>query len=181
MDGFYSYFTTQGMGAVRGNGLIFNVDPQYPRTFSYDCTINPKLEIYNYLGESMEIFDCVTILNCCHSSYATRESNVQTRSAEVLSAVREDQSAFPKAIDSAGKVTARNFRSKLSAQVSHRRGKGHESISFLAAVEELKTHSNRNRMPQFKILFGSTSAVRVPLLSPSSTLVERPVRQSFFR
>ena len=75
-----------------------------------------------------------------------------------------------KRIDSAGKVTARTFTAKLSALVSHRRGKGHESISFLDAVEELKMHSNRDRMPQFKMLFGSTSAIRVPLLSPSSTL-----------
>lgn len=119
----------------------------------------------------MEIFDCVTILDCCHSGYATRESNVQTRCAEVLSAVREDQSAFPKGIDSAGKVTARTFTAKLSALIFHRRGKGHESISFLDAVEELKAHSSRDRMPQFKMLFGSTSSVRAPLLSPSSTLV----------
>lgn len=160
-----------GHGAVRDNGLIFNADSQYPRTFNYDRTINPKLEIYNYLGESLEIFDCVTILDCCHSGYATRESHVQTRCAEVLSAVREDQSAFPKGIDSAGKVTARTFTAKLSALVSHRRGKGHESISFLDAIHELKTYSNRTRMPQFKMLFGSTSTVRVPLLSPSSTIV----------
>lgn len=67
-----------GHGAVGDNGLVFIADSQYPQTFSYDRTINPKLEIYyNYLSESLEIFDCVTILDCCYSGYAARESNVQ--------------------------------------------------------------------------------------------------------
>lgn len=162
MDGFYSY--------------------QYPRTFSYDRTINPKLGIYNYLGESLEITDCVAILDCCHSGYATRQSNVQTRCAEVLSAVREDQSARLKGIDSTGKVTAQTFTARLAALVSQRRGKGHESISFLEAVEELKTQYTPNRMPNFKMLF---VWIRIRNLhSPPLTILcssSWPVRQSFLR
>lgn len=88
-----------------------------------------------------------------------------------MSAVREDQAAFPKGIDSAGKFTARTFTAKLAALVSRRRGKGPNSISFLDAVEELKAQCNPNRMPQFTMLFGSTAAVHVPLLLPSSALV----------
>lgn len=38
-------------------------------------------------------------------------------------------------------------------------------------MEELRSQSNPNRIPQFKMLFGSTAAVRVPLLLPSPTLV----------
>lgn len=104
-------------------------------------------------------------------SWQPGESNIQTRCSEVLSAVRDEQFARSKGIDNTGKVTMRTFTARLSALVSQRRGKGHESISFLDAVEELKTHSNQNRMPQFKMLFASTCAIRVSLLSPSSTLV----------
>ena len=140
-----------GHGAIGENGLMFNGDSQYPRSFNYDRTINPKLEtISNYLGESLDIFDCVTILDCCHSGYATRENNVQTRCAEVLPAVREDQYAFPKDIDSAGKVTARTFTAKLSALVSQWRGKGTSPLVFLMLLKswecipiELACHSSR--------------------------------------
>lgn len=149
-------------------------DSQYSRTFNYDRIINPKLEGYSDVDDYAslgETFDCVTILDSCHSGYATRDGNLQTRCAEVVSAVREDQAAFPKGIDSARKVTTRSFTAKLAGLVSRRRGKGHESISFLDAVEELRTQSNPNRMPQFKVLFVSMAAIRVPLLLPSSNLV----------
>ena len=94
-----------GHGVMGAIGLVFFSDLQYPRTFNYDWTINPKLESYYHLDnhasqeETFEPFDCVTILDSCHSGYATRERNLQKRCAEVVSAVREDQSAFPKGIN----------------------------------------------------------------------------------
>lgn len=167
-------FHYAGHGSIGDNGWVFNADSKYPRTFNYDRTINPKLETFSDLDDYAslgETFDCVTILDSCHSSYATRDGNLQTRRAEVVSSVREDQTTFTKGIDHTGKVTTRSFTARIAGLVSRRRGKGHESISFLDVVEELKTKSHPTRMPQFKMLFGSTAAIRVPLLLPSSAVV----------
>lgn len=83
----------------------------------------------------LENFDSVTIIDSCHSGLATWVGNLQTRCAEVVSSVREDQLAFSKNKDNAGKVTARSFTAKLAELISRRRGKGHESITFLDAVD----------------------------------------------
>lgn len=78
-----------GHGVIGDNGLVFVADSQYPRTFNYDRTINPKFEAYSWFYDAgLEIFDCVTILDSCHLGYATRDGNLQTRCAEVVSAVR---------------------------------------------------------------------------------------------
>lgn len=91
-----------GHGFIGNNGLVFNANSQYQRTFNYDRTINPKLENYdddlNDDASLGKIFDFVTILDSCHSGYATWDGNVQTRCANVVSAVREDQTAFSKGI-----------------------------------------------------------------------------------
>lgn len=85
--------------------------------------------------DGLENFDCVTIIDSCYSGLATRVGNLQTRCAEVVPSVREDQLAFSKNKDNAGKVTARSFTVKLAELISRRRGKGHESITFLDAVD----------------------------------------------
>lgn len=115
---------------------------------------------------SLSKIDAVTILNACHVGIATRSPDETGRAAEVVSAVREDQKAFAKQ----SRIT---FTSRLANEIALRRGRAHASLSFPELVVELQRTSNPNRVPNFKLLTW-TYPIRVPLLTPSSALVQEP-------
>lgn len=143
--------------------LVFFAHSAYPRTFRYNFTLNP---LFTPFAITLDQVDAVTILDACHVGFATRDATQIGRAAEVVSAVREDQKAFPKQ----NRVI---FTSRLASEIALRRGQAHASISFPEVIVELQRTAHPNRFPSFEMLT-LTIPIRVNLLPSSSALVHKP-------
>lgn len=154
-----------GHGMIDKNEeLVFFADSAYPRTFRFNFTLNPLFAPFEEIY--LDKIDAVTILDACQVGIATRSSTQTGRAAEVVSAVRANQTAFSKQ----NQIT---LTSRLASEVDLRRGRAHASISFPEVIVELQKSANPNRFPEFKLLT-LTSPIRVHLLPPSSILVHQP-------
>ncbi|MCJ1346354.1 hypothetical protein MMC31_004570, partial [Peltigera leucophlebia] len=160
-----------GHGMIDKNEeLVFFADSAYPRTFRFNYTLNPLFATFPLFAPSEEItldkIDAVTILDACQVGIATRSCAQTGRAAEVVSAVRANQTAF----SNQNQIT---FTSRLASEVTLRRGMAHASMSFPEVIVEFQRTANPKRFPEFKLLT-LTTPVRVHLLPPSSVLAPQP-------
>lgn len=82
-----------GHGMINKNEeLVFFADSAYPRSFRFNFTLNPLFAPFEEIISDQ--VDVVTILDACQVGIATRCSTQIGRAAEVVSAVRENQTAF---------------------------------------------------------------------------------------
>lgn len=135
---------------------------------TYNPTLNSLLPLPKaFFGdEVLNNIDTMSIIDSCYSGLATRDNNSLHRSVEVVSAVREEQSALANYSAFNSKTTTRKSTARLAYLISMKRGTGHKSFSFPELIDEMALKENEARMPQYKLIEGSTP-IRVPLLPPT--------------
>ena len=110
--------------------------------------------------------DIVLILDSCFSGTATRATNIEDRSVEIVASVGQSQMALGNIPDLA-RVQYRTLTSRLADEVARQVGQGASSIAFVDLIENLRLTSQPQRMPEYKLRVGKVG-IRVPNLGYSS-------------
>ena len=165
-----------------GHGRIEHDELLFSATLGGEPTLNFQRwmgELWSPDAHRFDKGDVVVILDSCFAGSAVRGMHSSKRSVEILCAVGQSQLAHGNKPDSV-RGQQRTFTSKLADCIAMKVGRSDapSSITFSQVIQELRTTSHPDRMPEFHMKVGR-HGVTIPLPSPPHMLaMSRQDRQS---